>query len=249
MNILPKKSWHVRTRSNIERVHRDQAEAERKASQEQDRVLKVEQEARLRELRQRRGIVEELPKHFNLFPEIEAGQSSSRPTEQTKTLDQKWNSLGRSSDAKTPWYLSRTSSRDRDRDRNDSARSRVPKLDSDRITSIYDPMIAMKQAEEIVRAKRQAKRRELERQSHDSSVRLAQRGSSTTSVGKPGATRGRRSPVRVVDIESSPEVLQVVEPKGKFKAFNFGTRHLSDRSTRHKQSQIDSQSHRKKRRA
>ncbi|CAH2039563.1 unnamed protein product, partial [Iphiclides podalirius] len=85
MNILPKKRWHVRTKENIARVRKDEAEAAEKERQEKLRIEIADKEARLQLLKQKskqklkeldvKIIEKEISStkldHINLFADLE----------------------------------------------------------------------------------------------------------------------------------------------------------------------------------
>ncbi|XP_069691324.1 leukocyte receptor cluster member 1 homolog [Periplaneta americana] len=83
MNILPKKSWHVRTKENIARVRRDEAKLAAEEKERQRRATLAEGEARNAALRTKwKSGAEETLKpevshqnsHVNFFEDLEAGK-------------------------------------------------------------------------------------------------------------------------------------------------------------------------------
>ncbi|KAJ1529462.1 hypothetical protein ONE63_006239 [Megalurothrips usitatus] len=95
MNILPKKRWHVRTKENIARVRRDEAQAAEEEKEKERRIKLAEKEARRDFMRERaraaHGVQETAEhqedepstkadhklEHVNFFAEEEAGLVSS----------------------------------------------------------------------------------------------------------------------------------------------------------------------------
>ncbi|KAM3966342.1 LOW QUALITY PROTEIN: leukocyte receptor cluster member 1 homolog [Aphomia sociella] len=102
MNILPKKRWHVRTKENIARVRKDEAEAAEKEKQERLRTENADREARLNVLKQKSkqklrdcGIHEtEQPtssvstsKHINLFEDLDHAVNTTNKEHDKETKE------------------------------------------------------------------------------------------------------------------------------------------------------------------
>ncbi|XP_076826670.1 leukocyte receptor cluster member 1 [Brachyhypopomus gauderio] len=132
MNILPKKSWHVRNKDNVARVRRDEAQAAEEARDIQRRVERAEQEARTEYLRKKsRAALEpdspvrrvdgersrgsEEIEHLNLFPLEESSEKKGNAEYLKEKREEKEKqeraigllvSLGPAPGSEsTPWYL------------------------------------------------------------------------------------------------------------------------------------------------
>ncbi|XP_053116590.1 leukocyte receptor cluster member 1 [Hemicordylus capensis] len=129
MNILPKKSWHVRNKDNVARVRRDEAEAEAQRQKREARVLLAEQEARTEFLRKKARLQapggngsssdlvslgsEESSRHLNLFQELQEGGNKEYEEEKRQEKERQEKALGiltylgqSAAEAQTsrPWY-------------------------------------------------------------------------------------------------------------------------------------------------
>uniref|UniRef100_A0A3Q3X831 CBF1-interacting co-repressor CIR N-terminal domain-containing protein n=1 Tax=Mola mola TaxID=94237 RepID=A0A3Q3X831_MOLML len=143
MNILPKKSWHVRNKDNIARVRKDEAEAAEKEREAMRRVERAEQEARTEYLRRKAraslqseggskdddermggsGALE----HLNLFPLEESSEKKGNDEYLREKKEEKEKqeraigllvSLGPQPGSEvTPWYMKTSKEKEEVRER------------------------------------------------------------------------------------------------------------------------------------
>ncbi|XP_072463589.1 leukocyte receptor cluster member 1 [Notamacropus eugenii] len=125
MNILPKKSWHVRNKDNVARVRRDEAQARDEQRERERRALLAQQEARTDLLRKRARPAagtqapQEGPRPVDLFRElVEEGKGATHGNreyeeEKRQAQEQREKALGvltylgqSAAEAQTqpPWY-------------------------------------------------------------------------------------------------------------------------------------------------
>ncbi|XP_031638433.1 leukocyte receptor cluster member 1 homolog [Contarinia nasturtii] len=106
MNILPHKSWHVRTKENIARVRKDQAKAAEEEAEKQRRIAVADYEARINLLRKRatetstaneseatanhdgKNEIVSASEHVDLFDDHEEKQQKVKPMDEEKRLEQ-----------------------------------------------------------------------------------------------------------------------------------------------------------------
>lgn len=131
MNILPKKSWHVRNKDNVARVRKDEAEAAEEERKRRKRAELAEQEARTDFLRKKARqslagpscsdavVASGEPAHVNFFQDVEEGGKGTNrgnkeyEEEKQKEKERQEKALGiltylgqSASEAQTrpPWY-------------------------------------------------------------------------------------------------------------------------------------------------
>lgn len=115
MNILPKKSWHVRTRKNIDKVRRDEADAAEQEKRKRQRVELAEREARTDFLRKRARSKTsgDLTTQGKIPRELTASESNCDREEEEKNKQTSWEKrVGitqylheKSEEVDRPWYV------------------------------------------------------------------------------------------------------------------------------------------------
>ncbi|CAL1611013.1 unnamed protein product [Knipowitschia caucasica] len=135
MNILPKKSWHVRNKDNVARVRKDEAQAAEEEREAKRRVERAEQEARTEYMRRKArcaldaaGVTRTegggesgggTSEHLNLFPLEESSEKKGNEEYIKDKKDEKEKqeraigllvSLGpQPGEEVTPWYMKTSS--------------------------------------------------------------------------------------------------------------------------------------------
>lgn len=191
MNILPKKSWHVRNKDNIARVRRDEAQAAEEEREAQRRVERAEQEARTEYLRRKaraalqsagegrddgdersQGSLE----HLNLFPLEESSEKKGNEEYLREKKEEKEKqeraigllvSLGPQPGTEvTPWYLkgSKEKEEKKDTEKKTSISEEEREKKDRRLKDSLDPLKEMKKALCVNDRKHKSKKKEKRQQ-------------------------------------------------------------------------------------
>ncbi|XP_044215001.1 leukocyte receptor cluster member 1 [Thunnus albacares] len=176
MNILPKKSWHVRNKDNVARVRRDEAQAAEEEREAKRRVERAEQEARTEYLRRKARAA--LPsaggsrndeddersggsgalEHLNLFPLEDSSEKKGNEEYLKEKKDEKEKqeraigllvSLGPQPGTEvTPWYMK--TSKEKEERKETEKRKGVSEEEKEkkdrRLKDSLDPLKDMKKA-------------------------------------------------------------------------------------------------------
>lgn len=176
MNILPKKSWHVRNKDNVARVRRDEAQAAEEEREAKRRVERAEQEARTEYLRRKSraalqsegterddeeqrggsGVLE----HLNLFPLEESSEKKGNEEYLKEKKDEKEKqeraigllvSLGPQPGTEvTPWYMKTGKDKEEEREKEKEKRKGISEEEKEkkdrRLKDSLDPLKDMEKA-------------------------------------------------------------------------------------------------------
>uniref|UniRef100_A0A1A7YN56 Leukocyte receptor cluster (LRC) member 1 n=1 Tax=Iconisemion striatum TaxID=60296 RepID=A0A1A7YN56_9TELE len=188
MNILPKKSWHVRNKDNIARVRKDEAQAAEEEREAKRRVERAEQEARTEYLRRKAraalqseegskddekedgGILE----HLNLFPLEESSEKGNEEYLKEKKEEKEKQeraigllvSLGPQPGSEvTPWYLksSKDKQESQEKDKKKGISEEEKEKKDRRLKSGLDPLNDMKKALDVYERREPKKKKKEKR--------------------------------------------------------------------------------------
>ncbi|CAN9513656.1 unnamed protein product [Ophioblennius macclurei] len=176
MNILPKKSWHVRNKDNVARVRRDEAQAAEEEREAKRRVERAEQEARTEYLRRKARAAlpsagegrdedndEDKPsealEHLNLFPLEESSEKKGNEEylkEKKEEQEKQERAIGllvslgpQPGTEVTPWYMKTGKEKEEARNEKDKKKgiSEEEREKKDRrLKDSLDPLKEMKKA-------------------------------------------------------------------------------------------------------
>lgn len=176
MNILPKKSWHVRNKDNVARVRRDEAQAAEEEREAKRRVERAEQEARTEYLRRKaRSALEaagvsrkeegqesgatSATEHLNLFPLEESSEKKGNEEYLKEKKEEKEKqeraigllvSLGpQPGEEITPWYMktgSEKAEESKESDKKKTITEEEREKKQRRLKDSLDPLNDMKKA-------------------------------------------------------------------------------------------------------